>query len=238
MYTICNKTIAAALNNQLQLQNKSLETLVTNIILPFDINGYEDIKTMSLNIKKMLRENGIVCQHSKIINMIAKSLGFQNQHSLSKDMNLSTNTNKEKENISYTIDLKNDSLLVKLFKAKKTLDKKYEIKKWSIDVFRGASLNFAFIYPRDNMQYAEKVELNKFLKSSGLKPHKNTISIIKLKFKDIQDIAFNLVLHYRDFFTSIWYEGNNTYINSFDSWTMVSYNNIKIREDFICVDDY
>ena len=88
---------------------------------------------MSLNIKKMLRENGIVCQHSKIINMIAKSLGFQNQHSLSKDMNLSTNTNKEKENISYTIDLKNDSLLVKLFKAKKTLDKKYEIRIFYID---------------------------------------------------------------------------------------------------------
>jgi len=141
-----------------------------------------------------------------------------------------------------TIDIKHDSKLKKLYLIKEDFLIKHNIEKWNF--YRNTwKSEFLFSFNKRGMglRTKDKIEINKFLKSYGLKPYKNTISLFKIKYDNMQKVAFNILQHYQSFFKPIWYENDKTLNNysSFDSWYILSYSNIEHKSsDFLIVDSY
>jgi archaeosine-15-forming tRNA-guanine transglycosylase len=233
MDTLTKTGIASSIIKQLNLESDEIILELNNIIKNTNINNYESIKLLSKIIKEYLKNKNIIFQHSKILNILSKSLGYQNHHSLKHNLNnLSIN--------KIEIDIDNDSILKKFFLIKKEFMNKFNIEQSYIGHFFNRGQVFDFIYHKRGMglRSKEKIEINKYLKSYSLKPYKNTILLCKIKHKDIQTVAFNILQQYRNFFIPIWYENDSNYSGLVDIWPILSHSKIEHIHDLILVDSY
>jgi len=229
--------ISHSIINQLNLTNQFLISKINDIVKNAYIIDYDSIKTLSKEIKKCLKDNGIDIQHSIVLNIISKAIGFQNHHSLKANLE---NTSKE----YIDIDIESDSVLKKIFLLKEEFLNKFKIEQWHIShhVYKGHQ--FEILYHKRGMRLRskEKTEINKFLKSYGFKPYKNIILLSKIKYDNLRKVAFNILQHYQSFFQPVWHEQDNTlnnYSPLINDWYFLSYNNIQYKSnDFLLVDSY
>ena len=237
MSTLNKDRILHSIVNQLNITNQVEISALTDMINSSNILDYDSIKLLSKTIKEYLKNNNIEIQHSIVLNILAKALGYQNHHSLK--VNLSNLENNKIE-----IDIENDSILKKFFLIKDEFLKKFHIEQWHISHFVHKGHEFEIIYQKRalGLRSKEKVEVNKYLKSYGLKPYKNTVPLFKIKYDDIRKVAFNILQHYQSFFQPIWYENDNMLRNPsslIDTWSMLSYSDIEYKsESYLLVDSY
>lgn len=229
-------SIVLSIINQLNIQNKVVISTLKGIINNAIIIDYDSIKLLSKSIKEHLKNNSIEAQHSKVLNIIAKALGYQNHHSLKSNLTI-----EPKDTIA--IDIINDSTLKKFFILKDEFINKFGIEQLSLShyVHKGHEFDFIYHKPGMGLRNKEKVELNKYLKSHNIKVYKNTIALCKIKYKNIYTVAFNILQHYQSFFQSIWYENNNT-LNDYeyirDDWHPMAYSDIQINNGLLIVDSH
>ncbi len=82
MNTINKDSITLSIIKQLKVQDDILISKIKDIILSTNFDSYSLIKRTSTSLKNLLKGHGYDLNHSTILNLIAKSLGFQNHHSL------------------------------------------------------------------------------------------------------------------------------------------------------------
>lgn len=90
--------------NQLQIKDVVIKDKMFKIVNEAVLVNYDSLKLLAKNLKNILE-----IQHSKILNLIAKSLGYQNHHSMKASFD-KLNSKNFKIQIS-----ENDSVLKKLF---------------------------------------------------------------------------------------------------------------------------
>ena len=240
MSSLDKDSIALSITNQLGLTNQVLISSLNDIINNNKIVDYDSIKSLSKIIKENLKKNNVSIKHSQVLNIISKALGYQNHHSLKANF-IVPSISLDDSNIDIKIDYDNDSELKKFFIIKKEFLDKFNIEQSYIGIDIQKDIMFDFIYQKRGMKLRskEKIEINKYLKSHGLKPYKNTIILCKVK--DIQQVAFNILQQYQSFFKPTWIENN---LNSYDyspilnRWSMYNFSNIKHQNDLIIVDSY
>lgn len=237
MSTLNKGRISNSISNQLNLENQIIITAINSIVNSANLNGYENLKLLSKTIKDYLKSNSIEFKHSQVLNVISKSLGFQNHHSLKAYFD-----NPVEDNIE--IDIHNDSALKKLFYFRKEFMEKFDIEEshFSHDINKGHE--FKFIYDKRAMKLRskEKQEINKYLREKGIKPYKSIILLCKIKYDDLRRIAFNILQHYQSFFKPIWFEQDDFLNNPIavrNDWWMSSYSNIEYKsESYLLVDSF
>ena len=74
--------IVYSIINQLNIENQVTISTLNNIVNSSNIVDYNSIKLLSNTIKKYLKNNNVEIQHSKVLNILSKALGYQNHHSL------------------------------------------------------------------------------------------------------------------------------------------------------------
>ncbi len=82
MNTINKDSVTLSLIKQLKVQDDILISKIKDIIFSTNFDSYFLIKRTSISLKNLLKDHGYYLNHSAILNLIAKSLGFQNHHSL------------------------------------------------------------------------------------------------------------------------------------------------------------
>lgn len=218
--------------NQLQIKDVVIKDKMFKIVNESVLVNYDSLKLLAKNLKYILE-----IQHSKILNLIAKSLGYQNHHSMKANFD-KLNSKEFKIQIS-----ENDSVLKKLFLIKDEFTKKFGIEKIYILSVPSNKFEFNFEFNKKGLtlRSKEKLEINRYLNNYEIKPYKNNISIIKIPNDDLITIAYNIVKKYNSFFEPIWYENDdklNSYIHLTKQWSMLSYTDIKISNNYLIVDGY
>lgn len=227
--------IILSITKQLNLQDKEIISKINDIIKNSNISNYENIKLLSKQIKEYLHSKNILIKHTQVLNTLSKALGYQNHHSLKSNLE-----NLHNDNVSpVQIDMENDSNLKKLFAIKKDFINKFEIDQSCAGYFLNKSVEFHFRYNKYGVELRTKtqIEINKYLKSYGLKIHKDIIPISKIKYNNLQKIAFNILQHYQSFFNPIWYE-SGSYSPLLQDCYMLSYSDIKYNKNYLIVDGY
>ncbi|QKF78223.1 hypothetical protein [Arcobacter defluvii] len=218
--------------NQLQIKDVVIKDKMFKIVNEAILVNYDSLKLLAKSLKNILE-----IQHSKILNVIAKSLGYQNHHSMkasfdklnSKDLKIQIN--------------ENDSVLKKLFLIKDEFIKKFGIEKTYILSVPSNKFEFNFVFNKKGLtlRSKEKIEINRYLNSYGIEVYKTYITISKISKDSLIKIAFNILNKYKSFFEPIWYENNdklNNYIHLTKNWSMLSYIDIKIINNSLIVDSY
>lgn len=237
MSTLLNKDrITLSIANQLSIKNQVVISTLSGIIDNTQIVDYDSIKLLSKAIKEHLTRNNIETQHSKVLNIIAKALGYQNHHSLKNNFSPEQTT-------AIDIDFQNDSTLKKFYAIKDEFLSKFEIEKLQLvhGVHKGHEFDFLYHKQGIGLIRKDKIEVNKFLRAHNIKPYKNTISLFKIKYDNINKVAFNILQHYRSFFRPIWHEKDNTlsnYDNMINFWYPMSYSDIRKTDGLLIVDSY
>ena len=111
----------------MQIKDVVITMRVTKIVDNSELNNYDSIKLLSKSIKEKLKDLGIEIQHNKLLNIIAKSLDYQNHHSMKANFGIPDIKNIE-------ID-ENDSFIKKLFLIKDEFINKYNFDRSSHCVF-------------------------------------------------------------------------------------------------------
>lgn len=218
--------------NQLQIKDVVIKDKMFKIVNEAVLVNYDSLKLLAKNLKNILE-----IQHSKILNVIAKSLGYQNHHSMkasfdklnSKDLKIQIN--------------ENDSVLKKLFLIKDEFIKKFGIEKTYILSVPSNKFEFNFVFNKKGLtlRSKEKIEINRYLNSYGIEVYKTYITISKISKDSLIKITFNILNKYKSFFEPIWYENDdklNNYIHLTKNWSMLSYTDIKILNNYLIVDGY
>jgi predicted nucleic-acid-binding Zn-ribbon protein len=218
--------------NQLQIKDVVIKDKMFKIVNEAILVNYDSLKLLAKNLKNILE-----IQHSKILNVIAKSLGYQNHHSMkasfdklnSKDLKIQIN--------------ENDSVLKKLFLIKDEFIKKFGIERTYILSVPSNKFEFNFVFNKKGLtlRSKEKIEINRYLDSYGIEVYKTYITISKISKDSLIKIAFNILNKYKSFFEPIWYENDdklNNYIHLTKNWSMLSYTDIKIINNSLIVDGY
>lgn len=218
--------------NQLQIKDVVIKDKMFKIVNEAVLVNYDSLKLLAKSLKNILE-----IQHSKILNVIAKSLGYQNHHSMkasfdklnSKDLKIQIN--------------ENDSVLKKLFFIKDEFIKKFGIEKAYILSVHSNKFEFNFEFNKKGLtlRSKEKIEINRYLNSYGIEVYKTYITISKISKDSLIKIAFNILNKYKSFFEPIWYENDdklNNYIHLTKNWSMLSYTDIKILNNYLIVDSY
>ena len=236
MYSQEKNRIYNSIINQLQIKDVVITMLITKIVDNSELNNYDSIKLLSKSIKEKLKDLGIEIQHNKLLNIIAKSIGYQNHHSMKANFGIPDIKNIE-------ID-ENDSFIKKLFLIKDEFINKYNFDSTHITTNPSNEHEFKFVFNKEGLKLRskEKTEINKYLSSYGIKTYKNQILLSKIKYDDIKMVAYNILQQYQNFFEPIWYENDNT-LNNYDfllkNWYMLSYSTIEYRNDsYLIVDSY
>lgn len=209
--------------NQLQIKDVVIKDKMFKIVNEAVLVNYDSLKLLAKNLKNILE-----IQHSKILNLIAKSLGYQNHHSMKASFD-KLNSKNFKIQIS-----ENDSVLKKLFLIKDEFIKKFGIEKTYILSEPSNKFEFNFVFNKKGLtlRSKEKIEINRYLNSYGIEVYKTYISISKIPKDNLIKIAFNILKKYNSFFEPIWYENDelNSYIHLTKNWSMLSYSDIKITD--------
>jgi sulfur relay (sulfurtransferase) DsrF/TusC family protein len=209
MSTLLNKdSISLSITKQLNIQNQVVISALSGIIDNAQMVDYDSIKLLSKAIKEHLKSNNIEAQHSKVLNIIAKALGYQNHHSLKNNF-------IPEQTTVINIDFLNDSTLKKFFAIKDEFLNQFDIDKLQIvhGVHKGHEFDFLYHKQGIGLKRKDKIEVNKFLRAHNIKPYKNTITLFKIKYDNIYKVAFNILQHYQSFFKPIWCEKDNTLNN-------------------------
>lgn len=218
--------------NQLQIKDVVIKDKMFKIVNEAVLVNYDSLKLLAKSLKNILE-----IQHSKILNVLAKSLGYQNHHSMkasfdklnSKDLKIQIN--------------ENDSVLKKLFLIKNEFIKNFGIEKTYILSVPSNKFQFNFKFNKKGLtlRSKEKIEINRYLNSYGIEVYKTYITISKISKDSLIKIAFNILNKYKSFFEPIWYENDdklNNYIHLTKNWSMLSYSDIKILNNYLIVDSY
>jgi hypothetical protein len=236
MYSQEKNRISDSIINQLQIKDVVITTVITKIIDNSEVTNYDSIKLLSKSIKEKLKDLGVEIQHNKLLNIIAKSIGYQNHHSMKANFRIPDIKNIE-------ID-ERDSFIKKLFLIKDEFINKYNFDSTHITTNPSNEHEFKFVFNKEGLKLRskEKTEINKYLSSYGIKTYKNQILLSKIKHDNIKMVAYNILQQYQNFFEPIWYENDNT-LNNYDSllnnWYMISYSTIEHRKDsYLIVDSY
>lgn len=235
MQTQERNRISDSIINQLQIKDSVMCNTIADNVNKAVLVNYDSIKILSKTLKDKLKVLGFETQHSVILNVIAKALGYQNHHSMK--VNLEIDYSKD---IPIVIS-ENDSVLKRFFSIKNEFITKFNFDKTIITDYPDKQYIFQFIYDKDSLSTDEKAEIKRYLNSHGIKPYKNTIPLIKIPFSKILKIAFLVVKQYRNFFKPIWKENDNNLKNydlSINEWPFLSYTDIKIKDAFLMVDSY
>ena len=231
------ENIALSIVKQLNLTNEVTTTSLSNIIYDSSIDSYEDIKLLSLAIKDYLKTTNISIQHSKVLNIISKALGYQNHHSLKNNYSPPVTIN------TIEINKDDDSPLKKIFILKDDFIKKFGIEKLEISHYIDKGHEFNFIYYKRGLKIRgkEKQLINDYLRVYNIKVYKTLLPLCKIKYQDLYRVAFNIVQHYMSFFKAVWKENptrTNSYTQLVDTWNTLSYSNIRHENDFLLVDSF
>lgn len=235
MHTLKKDRISDSIINQLQIKDTVMcNTIADNVNKAFLVD-YDSIKLLSKTLKDKLKTLGFETQHSIVLNVISKALGYQNHHSMK--------VNLEKD---YTKSLpiaisENDSVLKRFFSIKNEFISKFNFDKTTITDTPDKQYIFQFTYEKDSISSDEKAEIKSYLNSYGIKPYKNTIILAKIPHSKMLDISFNIVKQYRNFFVPIWEEDDDSlknYKQLHNNWSFISYSNIKIKDVYLIVDSY
>ena len=232
MHTQEKSRMINSIVNQLQIKDIVIKDKMFEIISEAVLINYDSLKLLAKNLKNILE-----IQHNKILNVIAKSLGYQNHHSMK--------ANFDKLNYKdFKIQIgENDSVLKKLFLIKDEFIKKFGIEKTYILSVPSNKFEFNFGFNKEglNLRSKEKLEINRYFNSYGMEVYKIYISISKIPKDNLIKIAFNILNKYNSFFVPIWYENDdtlNSYIHLTKNWSMLSYSDIKIINNYLIVDGY
>ncbi|MCD4667351.1 MAG: hypothetical protein K8R44_01945 [Sulfurimonas sp.] len=247
------KTVTKLLQNELatQLSQSQIQGLQYKIFTS-QITDYDGIKTLAKDIKTYLSSCNQILQHGKILNILAKSYGFSNHHSMSAEFKI--------QEPSY----ETNTQLSKVFKAREEIFKYFEDNdlEFSVMNFIHKGFKFDVVYESNltriepfsiayenyiksekefkSKKYKIKINMNKLLKNNNIKPYKNTFSLFKIKNLDNMLRIQNLIIQkYHTFFKPVWIEKDSASQCRF-SWQFISYNNITSVEnsDLFIVDSY
>ena len=231
MHTQEKSRMINSIVNQLQITDIVIKDKMFEIVNEAVLVNYDSLKLLAKRLKNILE-----IQHNKILNVIAKSLGYQNHHSMKANFD-KLNYKDFKIQIS-----ENDSVLKKLFLIKDEFIKKFGIEKTYILSEPSNKFEFNFVFNKKGLtlRSKEKIEINRYLNSYGIEIYKTYISISKISKDNLIKIAFNILNKYNSFFEPIWYENDelNNYIHLTKNWSMLSYSDIKITNNYLMVDGY
>lgn len=226
--------ISNSIINQLQIKDTVICNAISDNVNKAVLVNYDSIKLLSKTLKDKLKLLGFDSQHSIILNVISKALGYQNHHSMKKNF---------EKNPSVIEDIKtsmSDSILKRFFSIKDEFVSKFGIEKLKISNYPDKEYIFDFMYPKQSST-EQKNKIKEYLNSYGIKPIKNTIILTKIPHSKMLEISYQIVKQYRNFFIPIWEENDNTLMNykHLDKdWSFISYANIKIEDNYLIVDSY
>jgi hypothetical protein len=235
-------------NNFTQQQKEKLHFLIGTS----DIIDYAGIKLLAKNIKNYLVDESYAIKHGQVLNILAKSYGFSNHHSMTASF---------KEQVRYYEGTTN---LFKIFQAREELFELFD--SYHIDFkvlyYINSGLEFILAYSFGNIpkepdsiyekiehrqkykkyKYQAKLKINKLAKEYELKPLKNTLPLMRLFHKkgiDAYKFREIIVKRYKDFFNPVWIEkGEVQSVRSLQQWFFLTYENISIRSDLLYVGSY
>ncbi len=234
MQTQERNRISDSIINQLQIKDSVICNAISDNVNKAVLVNYDSIKLLSKTLKDKLNLFGYEIQHSVVLNVIAKALGYQNHHS----MKAYYETDFFKA--APMVFSENDSMLKRFFSIKDEFVNKFNFDRTVVMSYPDKEYVFQFAYYKNSTD-EEKLEIKKYLNSYGIKPYKNTITLVKIPHNKLLKIAYQIVKQYRSFFTPIWKENDNS-LNNYElantSWPFLSFADIKIRDAFLMVDSY
>lgn len=234
MTPVQKEKILSTIVNQLNI-SKNVEKSLSKVIFSAHLISYQNIKLLCKSIKSHLDSYDINSKQTQLLNMISKALGYQNHHSLKAHLEPATNQlSVEKE----------DSQFMKFYKINKAFINKFKFDEYHITHYIHKSFEFEVLYQKYGTNSRTKAgrEITSYLKDYGIKPYKNTVPLFKIKFQDLQRVAFNIIKNYQNFFTPVWIETSinlKNYSPILDDWIIVAYSDVSYStSDFIVVDLY
>ena len=82
MQTQERNRISNSITNQLQITDTAICNAISDNVNKAVLVNYDSIKLLSKTLKDKLNLFGYEIQHSVVLNVIAKALGYQNHHSM------------------------------------------------------------------------------------------------------------------------------------------------------------
>ena len=153
--------ISNSIINQLQIKDTVICNAISDNVNKAVLVNYDSIKLLSKTLKDKLKLLGFDSQHSIILNVISKALGYQNHHSMKKNF---------EKNPSVIEDIKtsmSDSILKRFFSIKDEFVSKFGIEKLKISNYPDKEYIFDFMYPKQSSTKQKNKIKEEYLRESG-----------------------------------------------------------------------
>lgn len=221
--------IANLVYSQLKIDNTKVMQELKEVFAYNLIFDYSTFKSVSKKVKDIFSKYEIDLGLNKTMNLISKSLGYQNHHSLKVLI----------EKTIHIQDIENDfSKLKKLVILKDMLFKELGTSNYLVMDVPGQTHKFNILFTDKNF---DSKKLSELLKPHGIETYKNTVPLYEVKNMHLQHCAFEVIKRYPEFFTPSFIEnkdGSFELVHSSKSWAFYDKYKIQKTKDFILVDNY
>ena len=237
-------------NNFTQQQKEKLHFLIGTS----DIVDYAGIKLLAKNIKNYLVDELYTIKHGQVLNILAKSYGFSNHHSMTASFEDKVRHYEGTTDVFKIFQVKDE--LFQLFKDKNITWRVRDDNNDNYFIFyelddskrtsESVDERLDYYKTKKSNEYQAKMAVNKLLRKYNIKPYENKVPLMKLSSKkgiDVNKFRDMIVQKYRDFFNPIWIKGGDRQPGDVQpivdiKWCFLTYENVFLESGLLHVGSY